>query len=441
MSAAAESVIGGILLAGKDAYWRVSDMLAPEDFPSKWLADAYRFCGDVARSSAALDVVTVGEEMERQGLWEAWRLIDLVSTTPSAANIRAYAEIVKQDSIARRVRAICADGSKSGDIATVQAQLTALTNAQPAHAVHAREAISRMWTGVMARYEAGEDLSGLRTGYSLIDEWTGGLQPRRVYGIGARAKMGKTILAMNILANIACPPVDAYGRPQWEPKHVGVWSLEMGDEELMQRMACAKAGVPSVVLQRPKLLDTVEDAMPKLTAATAALKAAPLYISDRLDVSIEQVESQARQMHAAGMLDVLCVDHIGLLRLPKMDRHDLAVAHVTRRLKVIAKELCIPVIPVFQINRANEHGSVRPPRPSDARDSGAIEQDLDAMFLLHRPNYYDKNAAKGLRLDLALQRNGPTGLIRLNDELHCCRFTGGTQEWTDSATGGQDDDL
>jgi replicative DNA helicase len=115
-------------------------------------------------------------------------------------------------------------------------------------------------------------------------------------------------------------------------------------------------------------------------------------------------------MHACGQLDLLCIDYLGLLRMPKMDRHDLAIAHVTRRVKIIAKELRIPVLLVFQLNRGSEHGqAVRPPRPSDARDSGAIEQDLDAMLLLHRPSYYDKRAKPGLRLDLALQRNGRPG--------------------------------
>jgi replicative DNA helicase len=169
-----------------------------------------------------------------------------------------------------------------------------------------------------------------------------------------------------------------------------------------------------------------------------------LYVSDRTDVTIEQIESQARQMKASGQMELLCIDYLGLLRMPKMDRHDLSVAHVTRRVKIIAKELRIPVLLVFQLNRGSENGmQVRAPRPSDARDSGAIEQDLDAMFLLHRPSYYDKAAPKGLRLDLALQRNGQTGLIRMQDELHCCRFTGGKDEWVDPKTssGGRDDDL
>ncbi len=241
-----------------------------------------------------------------------------------------------------------------------------------------------------------------------------------------------TVFAMNICAHVALA-----GTP------VGVWSLEMSDEELMQRMACAQAGIPSVVLQRPRLLDSVEEAMPKLNAAIKALRDAPLYISDRTDVTIEQIEAQARQMHASGKLELLCIDYLGLLRLPKMDRHDLSIAHVTRRVKIIAKELKIPVLLVFQLNRGSESAvAVRAPRPSDARDSGAIEQDLDVMFLLHRPSEYDTKAAKGLRLHLALQRNGPTGLIRLDDVLHQCRFTGGTHAWEDpQQRGGKDNEL
>ncbi len=150
-------------------------------------------------------------------------------------------------------------------------------------------------------------------------------------------------------------------------------------------------------------------------------------------------------MHAMGKCDVLAIDYLGLVRTPKADRHDLAIAHITRRVKIIAKELRIPVLLVFQLNRGSESGAaVRPPRPSDARDSGAIEQDLDAMFLLHRPSYYDKTAEAGLRLDLALQRNGPTGLIRLEDQLDRCRFAPSDRDWQEapsSRIAKRDDDL
>lgn len=432
MSIAAENVIGGIIIGGKDAYWQVADMLRPEDFPSAQLSNLYRLCGDIAKSAADLDIITVMDEAERQHVMASSDVVDLSSNTASAANIRSHAERVKSAAVERRVRAICAEGAKTGDVATVQAELTALLSAQPAHAVSAADALKRMWANVMARYEAGDDMTGYPTGFPAIDEMTGGLQPGRVYGIGARAKMGKTVLAMNICANLAIAGVPT-----------AVWSLEMSDEELMQRMACAVAGVPSVVMQRPKLFDSVEGATEKLVGAIKLLRDSPLRISDRTDVSIEEVEAQARQMHASGQCEVLCIDYLGLLKLPKKDRHDLAIAHMTRRVKIIAKELRIPVILVFQLNRGSENGQqVRPPRPSDARDSGSIEQDLDAMFLLHRPSYYDKSAEPGLRLDLALQRNGPTGLIRLEDELDRCRFRPSEYDWTEAKSrGGRDDDL
>lgn len=421
MSAAAEAVIGGLIVGGKDAYWRVADILAPEDFPSRDLSELYRLCGEIAKSSSGLDLITLGLEAETQGVCRGDRVMEIANSTASAANIRGYAERVKEQSVGRRVRAICAQGAKSGDIATVQADLSALLSAQPAHAAPAAEVVRRMWDEVMARYAAGDELTGIPTGFPGIDELTGGLQAGRVYGIGARAKMGKTVLAMNITANAAIA-----GHP------VAAWSLEMSSEELMQRMVSAASGVPSQMLQRPRMLDSSDTATSKLQVAIKQFKEAPLRISDRTDVTIEEIEAQARQMHASGQCSLLCIDYLGLIRMPKKDRHDLSVAHVTRRVKIIAKELRIPVLLVFQLNRGSESGhQVRPPRPSDARDSGAIEQDLDAMFLLHRPSYYDKSAQPGLRLDLALQRNGPTGLIRLEDELHCCRFLPSSQEWVD----------
>lgn len=435
MSVAAENVLGGIIIGGRDAYWRVADVLSPSDFHAPAHANLFRLLGDIAKSSAELEIVVAMEEAERQGVMDAASVAEIAGNTASAANIRSHAELVKADALTRRVRAICAEGAKTGDVATVQAALSALLSSQPSSAVPAGIALQRMWDGVMARYEAGDAVCGLKTGFPLIDEMTGGLQPGRVYGIGARAKMGKTILAMNICANVACPVAG-------EGRAVAVWSLEMSDEELMQRMTCAMSGVPSVALQRPKMLDEIENATTRISVAMKALKSSKLLISDRTDVTIEQIEAQARQLHACGQLDLLCIDYLGLLRLPKMDRHDLAIAHATRRIKIIAKELRIPVLLVFQLNRGSEQGgTVRPPRPSDARDSGAIEQDLDAMFLLHRPSYYNKSAQPGLRLDLALQRNGPTGLIRLEDELHACRFTGGSEYWSEQAAQSTGHDL
>src|SRR5690606_13855627 len=384
---AAESVVGGIIIGGTEAYWRVADLIEPEDLPTPKLVSVYRLLAQMVRAGSEIDMVTAAEAAEAAGVCRGDEVIGLASATHSASNIRAYAEQVKSASVRRRVQAICAEGAKTGDLATVQAKLTSLLSAQPAHAVHASEALSRMWDDVMARYERGEELAGLPTGFPKIDEMTGGLQAGRVYGIGARAKMGKTVLAMNICANLALA-----GTP------VVAFSLEMSAEELMQRMTCAVSGVESVFLQRPKLLDSRDSATSLLKSAVQRLREAPLHIADRTDVTIEEIEAQARQMHAMGNCDALAIDYLGLIRTPKAARHEPATAHITRRVKILAKERRIPVLLVFQLTRGSESGAaVRPPRPSDARDSGAIEQDLDAMFLLHRPSYYDKTAEAGLR--------------------------------------------
>lgn len=443
MSVAAENVLGGIILGGRDVYWQVADMLKPEDFKDRRHGLVYRLIADMVKGASDVDVVTVGEEAERQGVVGGDFITDLACNTASYANIRAYAEIVASDALSRRFKIVCAEGAKTGDMATTQADLSALLTSQPAHALRASDAVKRMWADVMERYNSGDKMRGLQTGFPEIDELTGGLQPGRVYGIGARAKMGKTILAMNICGNVACPPTDSKGQPKWEPKSVAVWSLEMGDTELMQRMTCAMSGVRSIYFEKPHLFDHDDEVMPKLHSASARLRDANLWVSERTDVTIEQIEAQARQMKAQGNLDLLCIDYLGLLKLPKSDRHDLAIAHMTRRVKIIAKELRIPVILVFQLSRSSEKSGsqVRPPRPSDARDSGSIEQDLDAMFLLHRPNYYDKSAKSGLRLDLAIQRNGPTGLMELEDQLEFCRFLPTGRAWVDSqgAQGPYDD--
>jgi len=429
MSITAENVIGGIALVGKDAYWRVADLIKPEDFPVPAMGNLYKLCGELE----SFDFMLLAEEAEKRGICNAGYVLDLASNTASAANIRGWAERLRDDATQRRFRVICREGAETGDLLAHQAALNDLITSNPSHAVPLREAMLRMWDALQARYDAGNALSGLSTGFPLLDEMTGGLQPKRVYGIAARVKMGKTILAMNICAHNALAG-----------KHVAVWSLEMSEEELSQRMACAESATPNRFLQQPKLFDDAPEAMASLYAGMKRLRDAPLVVSDRMGVTIEEIEAQARMMHAKGELDLLCIDHLGLVQMPKADRHDLAVGHVTRRCKKIAKELGIPVLLVLQLNRGNESGAqVRPPRVSDARDSGNIEQDLDAMFLLHRPSYYDRNAPKGCRLDVGMQRNGPTGLIHLTDELDRCRFTGGTEPWEDSGVQmrGRDDDL
>lgn len=425
MSNAVESVLGGLLIGGSEAYWKVADLLTPADFIDGRYAAIYEAVRRQADAQGDIDVITIGDELQRIGTMRQSEVIALAANTHSVANIRSHAERVRQDSIERKVRSICLAGSKTGDAGQVQAEIAEVLKSQPAYALPAKEALNRMYQGMVQRYNQGDDLAGISTGFPAIDKYTNGLQGGRVYGIGARAKMGKTMLAMNICRNVAMAG-----------KSVGIWSLEMAAEELMQRMTAAQSGVKFADLQNPKNLDDDDNRGWELvTGAVKSLRDVKLSIADKTDVAIEQIEAQARQMKASpDGLDLICIDYLGLLKLPKMDRHDLAIAWATRRTKIIAKELKIPVILVFQLNRGSESGATpRAPMPSDARDSGAIEQDLDVMFLLHRPSYYDRSGQtpSGLRLDVALQRNGATGLIKMDDDLARCRFLHTDEEWFD----------
>lgn len=421
MTVAEQNVLGAVLLQPA-AYFQVSDLLTAEDFTDEVNAAMWRAFGTLHAADRPVDIFTVAELV---GEDQAAYANQLQSQTPSAASIRAYAESVKSLATSRRLRVIGQRIAAQGNLSEAQRLLAEVMDSQPGRLVTAKDAAQAMFAGVLARYEAQEELSGLPTGIPQLDDLTGGLQRGRVYALGARAKMGKSILAWQI----ACYVAVKLGR-----KVVG-FSLEMGTDELMQRMACGWGQVYSGALLHPKLMTDYEWSC--LNVAIKEISSAPLLLSERMDVTIDQIEAQCRQAKPA----LVVIDYLQLIEQPKLETEAVRLAYITRRIKKLAKDCDCPVIEVFQVNRGSETGTIRPPRPSDARGSGTIEQDCDAMLLLHRPSYYDKSANKGLRLDLALQRNGPTGLLRMEDDLGKCRFIPSEHPWIDPVTGGRDDNL
>lgn len=428
---AEQSVLGGIFL-DPDSLFTVQAILKEEMFYRRDHRLIYRAL--VALKDKARDVVTVGEWFQQNGLAEqiggTGYLIELASNTPSAANIKAYAEIVREKYLMRRVieegTEIVNVGFKPegrtiedviGDSAS---RLSSILEVRQDASVSLRSAAKGMFDRIIERYEhEGDDLSGISTGYEKLDDLLGGLQNGRVYGVGGRAKMGKSILALNMIETALFSA----------KLHAALWSFEMDRNEVAQRLACARAGINYKFLQHPKLMGDFE--WGAMQGAMKDLSEANLTIFDPPTASIEAVEAQATVLKAKGKLNLIAIDYLGLMELPDMERHDLKLGHITRSTKQMAKRLDVPVILLFQLNRGNEQGSVRVPRASDARDSGSIEQDLDAMILVHRPSYYDKNAAKGARVEVAIQRNGPTGVIRLEDHLERCRFGHSDLDWVE----------
>jgi replicative DNA helicase len=422
MTVPEQNVLGAVLL-DPSAYFRVADLLKPEDFTSDGHRAIWSAFGALNQAERPIDPFTVMEATR-------WAdndpyIFKLASDTPSAANVRAYAESVKAEATRRRTRLAGERIAARGDIAEAQALIGQILDDQPGRLITAAEAAGEMWKGVVERYEREDSATGLLTGIPKLDAMTGGLQPGRVYALGARAKMGKSLLAWQIAAHVSVRT----------GKRVAGFSLEMSTDELMQRMACALSGVRSYGLLNPRAMENEE--WSSLTVAMSELKAAPLLLSERMDLTIDQIEAQARQAKA----DLVVIDYLQLIEQPGFGSEAERLAYITRRVKKLAKSCDAPVIEVFQVNRGNESTqNPGPPMPSNARGSGTIEQDCDAMLLLHRPGYYDKKTS-GLRLDLALQRNGPTGLIRMECDLERCRFLPSEDEWTDAAKGSSGADL
>lgn len=411
-----------VLATDPSAYWRVAGIIEPHHVPSR---DRGLFCviRSLVEQDSSADAVSVLEAAER----DADGTLDLAMSYQAGsnghfgtvANIAAYAQKIRDAAEMESLSTLGAqidiavresDGP-AGALAAAQGVLSSFSHGKVAAWASARDAARSVGDDFRERLTSGAKVAGLSTGYPALDALLGGLEPGRVYGIGARPKIGKSVLAANILADIALN----------QSKPVAVWTGEMPVREWTQRVICHRASIPLAHVKKPWLMS--EEEMPRFVNAVKEFANAPIHIGDDASATIEKIEAMARMLRQTDGLECLCIDYLGLVQMPKADRQDLAVGAVTRRCKIIAKELGIPVILVFQLNRGSEQGtSVRPPRPSDARDSGSIEQDLDVMLLLHRQSHYDKDAPRGLRLDVALNRSGPSDVIKLEDRLETLSF-------------------
>lgn len=430
---AEQAVLGSIML-NNEAIHQVAHIVTEEKFYRRDHRLIFRAMRHLADKQQPLDAVTLGEWCEKNGLAEqiggTGYLIELASGTPSAANIVAYANIVSEKHKLRQVieagteivnSGFTPEGRDSTEIVSHAASLIgAVLDTSQEHSVSLVSAAKGMFEDMMVRFNSETDMPGIPFGYEKLDELTGGMQDGRFIGYGGRAKMGKTTLLLNTLEHATFD----------SQKHTAIWTMEMGAKEIAERLACSRGAINSNFLKHPKLMGDEE--WSKFHAAMSDLKDAKLTIFDHPSPTVELIFSQARVLKAKGKLDAIWVDYLGLMTFPNEDRQDLKIGHATRMFKQMARALDVPVNVAFQLNRGNEQGTVRFPRPSDARDSGTIEQDVDLMLLLHRPSYYDKHADKGLRLDLALQRNGPTGLVRLEERLDIHRFVDTDREWVDA---------
>ena len=417
-STEAEISVLGAMLQDSSAVLRAAEQLVPEDFYHPEHKEIFQVMADMNRQHMPIDLVTLQAELSRRGTLEGIGgtryLLKILSDVPTAANVRAYIEIVQEKSTLRKMIAACRTITKDCYSQDKEVQ-DSLTNAEKSifDIVMNRqggEELKPLSEVLVNTYSIIEELArqkgqiaGVPTGFIDLDAMLTGLHPGELIIIGARPAMGKTSFAMNIAEHAALCN-----------KTTAVFTLEMPREQIAMRLLCSDARVD---MQRVRK-GTLEDSdWLRLAQSLAPLSAAPMYIDDTSALSPTQLRSRCRRlMMDRGGLDLVVVDYLGLMKSDgKAESRQLEVSEISRRLKAIALELKIPIIACAQLSRANKDRVDKRPMLSDLRDSGSIEQDADVVMFLHREEYYnketeDKNIGEVI---ISKQRSGPLGTVKL----------------------------
>lgn len=438
-SAEAErGVLGSILLDSS----RVMDLcverqVSAESFHVPVHAVLFGAMHEIFSAGSVIDFLTLVEWLRRNDQLDpvggADVLEKLVDETPTPAHAEYYIEIVRQKHLlrliietARDAEKSCYETNQSADLLLGQVEQSFLDITERQHGFMQPwdQAVRASMTRIDRILTLGPGASsGLPTGFRNLDRVTQGLREGEMIVLAARPSMGKTSLAMNICENVA------QGRfGQEGPQAVGVFSLEMSQEALAMRMLCTKARVPSSQINAG--LASASKINRQLTRAASELNKLPVFVDDTGGLDVLELRARARRMKKKNQIELIMVDYIQLLHSREYAHQgrQLEISNISSNLKAMAKELKVPVIALSQLSRAPEQrDKTGKPKLSDLRDSGAIEQDADVVLLLRRPCRYPGDPeCEDERLaivDVAKQRNGPTGEVRLNFDEHLTLFS------------------
>lgn len=421
---AEQSVLGGLLLEN-DALDRIADILAGGDFYRHDHRLIYEHICKLIERNKPADIVTVAESLdssaELSGVGGIAYLGALAQNTPTAANIRRYAEIVRERAVMRKLVEV-GSGIAESAYSPQGRDAQQLLDEAEARIFQIAEGGKRSSEGFMDikillpqvadridqlyQRDNPSDVTGIPTGYTDLDEKTSGFQPGDLIIVAGRPSMGKTAFSLNIAENVA---LDA-GLP------VAVFSMEMGATQLATRMIGSVGKLDQHKMRNGRLDD--EDWV-RLAAALGKLNDAPIFIDEGAGLSSFDVRARARRLHRqCGKLGLIVVDYLQLMTAPagrQGENRATEISEISRSLKALAKELDVPVVALSQLNRGLEQRTDKRPVMSDLRESGAIEQDADVILFIYRDEVYnpdtpDKGTAE---IIIAKQRNGPIGKVRL----------------------------
>ncbi len=414
---AEQSILGAILLEN-EAIAEAIEVLSPDDFYRDAHRRIFRAMFDLYEKNEPIDLITLTEQLRRKGQLEeiggASYLSSIISLVPTSANIKYHSKIVKEKALLRNlIRTATEIVSMSYDeslevnelLDRAETKIFSISEKMVKSSfVHVKEVLKGTIDLVDKLYDKKEAITGLPTGFTDLDLLTTGLHPGELIVVGARPGMGKTSFSLNIASYVGI-----------EVKvPVAIFSLEMTKELIALRMLCSEAEVDAKSIRSG--YHSKEDYR-KLVNAAGRLAEAPIYIDDSFN-SVLEIRAKARRLKAEHGLGLIIVDYLQLLRGEgTYTQREQAISEISRSLKALAKDLSVPVIVISQLNRSCEQrGEDKHPILADLRESGAIEQDADTILFLYRDEYYkkDKSTEKGVAdLDVAKQRNGPIGMIKL----------------------------
>ncbi len=416
---AEQSVLGGLLLSA-DGWDAVAETVTAGDFYRPDHRLIFRQIATMAEASEPVDVITVADRLEARGELEGAGglpyLAELAQNTPSASNIRAYAQVVSERASLRKLIEAAQEiadsgfnpaGRSSGELVD-EAERRIMQISERGLKAGGPQTVNPLLQSALGRIEelfnSGGEITGLSTGFADLDRMTSGLQKADLVIVAGRPSMGKTSFAMNMVEHAVLH--------QQQP--ILVFSMEMPADSLIIRMLASIGRIDQTRIRTGRL---EQEDWPRLSAAVSKLKDVPLYIDDTPALTPTEVRSRARRVaREHGALGMIMVDYLQLMQVAGSSEGRTAeISEISRSLKAVAKEFNCPMVALSQLNRALEQRPNKRPVNSDLRESGAIEQDADVIMFIYRDEVYNEESPdKGIaEIIIGKQRNGPIGVCRL----------------------------
>lgn len=431
----AEEALLGSILINPDAYYDVAQFLKPDDFyihRHRWIWEVFT---RLHERREPIDFLTVTTELDQLGqLNEAGGpayLTALINNVPTSLHAETYGHLVEQTGIRRRMLEAANQIARLAYQEDISVEMVMDEAEKQVFGVSERRStrdlepiqvvLSDYYDRIDELSKRDEEIFGVPTGFIDLDRLLGGLQGSDLLIIAGRPGMGKTAFMLTVAKNAA----------QLHKKHVAIFSLEMANEQLVQRLISQETGIDSHRLRTGKL---TEDEWPVFAHAVEVLSGTRIFLDDTPSLTPLQMRTKCRRLHLEYGLDLVVVDYLQLMSSGSRSENRVQeVSYISRNMKVLARELNVPVLAAAQLSRAVEQRTDKEPQLSDLRESGSLEQDADIVMFIHRPEMYEKDKLKQniAQIKVAKHRNGPVGTVELIFRSNLARFENAAPKYMD----------